>query len=154
MKIDLTCPVELWKYTLPDEHTPQCSFVLNNISTKHVVSVQITLTSYGNKEFVLLKQTDRLPVTDAPPGMPFTVSMLPTEWGNVQTVDLVIEKVWFADATVWRRGNAPVVEYEHQRHARRPEAGPASLCRRRGCRWVPAAAGAGVAVRVREDPTI
>ena len=38
--------------------------------------------------------------------------MLPTEWENVVNVDLVIEKVWFADATVWRRGNAPVVEYE------------------------------------------
>ena len=77
-----------------------------------MVSVQITLTSYGPKEFVLLKQTDRLPVPDAPPGMNFTVSMLPTEWENVVNVELVIEKVWFSDATVWRRGNAPVVEYE------------------------------------------
>ena len=49
MKIDLTCPVELWKYTLPDERSQQCSFVLNNVSQKHVVSVQITMTSYGNQ---------------------------------------------------------------------------------------------------------
>ncbi|HPF87324.1 MAG TPA: hypothetical protein PK537_04620, partial [Candidatus Limiplasma sp.] len=112
MKIDLTCPVELWKYTLPGDDNPQCTFMLNNISAKHVVSVQITLTSYGPKDFVLLRQTERLPVTDAPPSMAFTVSMLPTEWKNVVNVDLVIEKVWFADATVWRRGNAPVVEYE------------------------------------------
>ena len=98
---------------MPDEPIPPIAHLCSTISAqKHVVSVQITLTSYGPKEFVLLKQTERMPVEDAPPGLPFTVFMVPTEWENVLNVDLVIEKVWFADATVWRRGTAAVIEYE------------------------------------------
>ena len=38
--------------------------------------------------------------------------MVPNEWKNVKEAEVTIEKVWFDDATIWRRGNAPLVNYE------------------------------------------
>ena len=43
MKIDLTCPVELWQFKLPTEDFPGCAFLLYNLSEKPVASVQVTL---------------------------------------------------------------------------------------------------------------
>ena len=31
MKIDLTCPVELWQYAMPDGERSECTFVMNNL---------------------------------------------------------------------------------------------------------------------------
>ena len=39
MKIDLTCPVELWQSAMPAEDVSECTFVLNNLSHKVVVSL-------------------------------------------------------------------------------------------------------------------
>ena len=48
----------------------------------------------------------------AAPGERFSVMMVPNEWKNVKEAEVTIEKVWFDDATIWRRGNAPLVNYE------------------------------------------
>lgn len=42
----------------------------------------------------------------------FTIMLLPSQWRGVEGVDLMIEKVWFDDASVWRKGNAPLTRYE------------------------------------------
>ena len=34
MRIDLTCPVELWQYAMPTESSPECTFIMNNLSDK------------------------------------------------------------------------------------------------------------------------
>ena len=31
MKIDLTCPVELWQYAMPTEEDADCTFIMNNL---------------------------------------------------------------------------------------------------------------------------
>lgn len=111
MKIDLTCPVELWQYTMPSEGHPECGFVLNNLSDKVVVSVQVTLIGYAQGETLLFRQVERAQGLSAGAGERFSLSVLPTQWDNVQTIDLVIEKVWFDDATIWRRGSVPLTEY-------------------------------------------
>ncbi|MCE5342851.1 MAG: hypothetical protein LLF96_04575, partial [Eubacteriales bacterium] len=68
MKIDLTCPVELWQYTTPTPANPDCGFVLNNLSDKVVVSIQVTLASYGEDELPLLRQVERIQGLKAGPG--------------------------------------------------------------------------------------
>ena len=40
MKIDLTCPVELWQYAMPTEDDADCTFVMNNPQRQVVVSVR------------------------------------------------------------------------------------------------------------------
>ena len=39
MRIDLTCPVEAWKVSLPTADTPSCDVTLFNLSSLQVVSV-------------------------------------------------------------------------------------------------------------------
>ncbi|HNW86393.1 MAG TPA: hypothetical protein PKJ47_05580 [Candidatus Limiplasma sp.] len=118
MKIDLTCPVELWQYTTPTDATPECTFMLNNLSDKVVISVQTTLICYGEGEKLLFRQVERVQGLNAGTGERFTITLLPSQWEGVKTSELVIEKVWFDDATVWRRGGAALTEY-------RPNALPA-----------------------------
>ena len=43
MRIDLTCPVEAWKSTLPTKENPACEVTLFNLSSLQVVSVEVTL---------------------------------------------------------------------------------------------------------------
>ena len=111
MKIDLTCPVELWQYAMPTEDDAECTFVMNNLSDKVVTSVQVALNCYDEEDELLFHQTERVQGLKAGVGERFTLVILPSEWQGVEGVDLVIEKVWFDDATVWRKGNAPLAHY-------------------------------------------
>ena len=43
MRIDLTCPVEAWRATLPTPEKAACDVTLFNLSSLQVVSVEITL---------------------------------------------------------------------------------------------------------------
>jgi hypothetical protein len=111
MKIDLTCPVELWQYTTPTAKHPGCGFVLNNLSDKAVVSVQVTMACSAGDGELLFRQVERVQGLKAGAGERFSIELLPTQWEGVKTIDLVIEKVWFDDTTLWRRGSAPLTEY-------------------------------------------
>ena len=108
MKIDLTCPVELWQYAMPTEDDADCTFVMNNLSDKVVVSVQVTLKCFDKEDMLLFSQTERIQGLKAGVGERFSIMLLPSQWRDVEGVDLVIEKVWFDDSTIWRRGNAPL----------------------------------------------
>ena len=44
MKIDLTCPAEVWRTALPGAERPACELTLYNLSDKLIVSVEVTLT--------------------------------------------------------------------------------------------------------------
>lgn len=111
MKIDLTCPVELWQYAIPTEDDAECTFVMNNLSDKVVVSVQVTLACFDQEDNLLFKQTERIQGLKAGVGERFSIVLLPTQWREVEGVDLSVEKVWFDDATIWRKGNAPLTLY-------------------------------------------
>ncbi|MEG0864516.1 MAG: hypothetical protein RSE58_11675 [Clostridia bacterium] len=111
MKIDLTCPVELWQYAMPTEDDSECTFMLNNLSDKVVTSVQVTLACFDKEDQLLFHQTERMQGLKAGVGERFSIMLLPMQWRDVQSVDLVIEKVWFDDATIWRRGNAQLIGY-------------------------------------------
>jgi hypothetical protein len=112
MKIDLTCPVELWQYTTPTPEHPECGFALNNLCDKVVVSVQTTLVCFGEQNKPLFRQVERIQGLNAAPGERFSIALLPSQWEGVQNIDLVIEKVWFDDTTIWRRGSAPLTDYD------------------------------------------
>ena len=60
MKIDLTCPVELWQYAIPTETDAECTFVMNNLSDKVVTSVQVTLNCFAQNGELLFRQTERM----------------------------------------------------------------------------------------------
>lgn len=111
MRIDLTCPVELWQFAMPTEASPECTFVMNNLSDKVVTSVMVTLNCYNKQEQLILRQSERVQGLKAGVGERFSIVILPSQWEGVEGMDLVVEKVWFDDSTVWRRGSAPLTEY-------------------------------------------
>lgn len=112
MKIDLTCPVELWQFTMPGKDEPACTFVLNNLSEKVVTSVQVTMVCTDAQQELLFRQMERVQGVRAGAGEKFTITLIPSQWNDVTDVDLIFEKVWFDDATIWRRGSAPLTSYQ------------------------------------------
>lgn len=111
MRIDLSCPVELWQYAMPTESVSECTFVMNNLSDKVVTSVMVTLNCYDKLDQPLFRQSERIQGLKAGVGERFSFVILPSQWQGVEGMDLVVEKVWFDDASVWRRGNAPLTHY-------------------------------------------
>ena len=113
MKIDLTCPVELWQSAMPAEDVSECTFVLNNLSHKVVVSLLLTLSCYDQDNRLLFRQSERMQGLKVVPGERFSVMMVPNEWKNVKEAEVTIEKVSWLVRTRWatrrcssRRGSA------------------------------------------------
>ncbi len=111
MKIDLTCPVELWRYGLPTPEYEVCTLTMYNLSDKPVSSIQVTLASFDIQGEPLSRQVERIQGLEAAPGDSFEVGIPMEEGIQAADMELVIEKVWFDDATVWRRGSAHLAEY-------------------------------------------
>ena len=111
MKIDLSCPVELWSTLLPTDTSKECRFMIGNLSPKMVVSVQATISYFDVKHLLKFRQTERIRGLHVETGQPFSFSILPNREEPFSQVELLIEKVWFDDASVWRRGNEPLHTY-------------------------------------------
>ncbi len=112
MKIDLSCPVELWRYTTPGEGSPECTFALNNLSDKVVISVQMALVCNAADGAQIFRQAERFQGLNASPGERFSVSVTPMQWESAYSIEVIIEKVWYDDATIWRRGAVHLTAYE------------------------------------------
>ena len=56
VRIDLTCPVELWQFELPSEGYPACSLMLYNLSDRLVTSVEVTAVLKDQAEEQLQQQ--------------------------------------------------------------------------------------------------
>ena len=108
MKLDLTCPLELWQYSAVNDR--QCRLKLYNLSDKEVESVQLMLTvtdEDGEKRSVT---TERMRDLAAGAKKPFELTIdVPAK---LHELELKVDRVWFFDGTVWRRGSAPLTEVE------------------------------------------
>ncbi len=111
MKIDLTCPVELWRYQLPEGEDDACSLLLYNLSEKDVTSIQVTLAGYDAQGEVISRQVERLQGINGTHKTAFEVGIAMEGGAQAAGMELVIEKVWYDDGIVWRRGNAHLSEY-------------------------------------------
>ncbi|MCL1854866.1 MAG: hypothetical protein FWF86_03955, partial [Clostridia bacterium] len=103
--------VELWQYSTPKQDEQECTFVLNNVSDKVAISIQVTLVCHDREDKLLFQQNERVQGLAAAAGERFSITLLPSQWQDVANVELVVEKVWFDDATIWRRGSQPLYEY-------------------------------------------
>ena len=111
MKIDLTCPVELWQYDLPVQDDDLCRLTLYNLSDKDVVSLQVTLAGYDAEGGIMSRQVERVQGVGGAHKSAFEIGIAMEGGAQAAGMELVIEKVWFDDATIWRRGNAHLAEY-------------------------------------------
>ena len=112
MRIDLTCPVELWHFQMPTREYPVCTVQLYNLSEKAVVSIQACFLCYDVDGEQIARHIERIQSLDAPVRCAFEMSAAVEEGVDADGMELIIEKVWFEDGTVWRRGTNEMAEYE------------------------------------------
>ena len=111
MKIDLTCPAELWRSVLPQKDAPVCELTMYNLSDKLIVSIEVTLTLLDSAREELARVLYRAHDLRGLPEKPFTVSVPVEEASSPAAAEVVVEKIWFDDNSVWRRGKLPMSEY-------------------------------------------
>ena len=111
MKIDLTCPAELWRMRLPREDSPACELTMYNLSDKLIVSMEVTLTLLDSAQEEICRVIYRAHDLHGQAEKPFIMMVPVEEEGKPAAADVVVEKIWFDDNSVWRRGKLPLSEY-------------------------------------------
>ena len=111
MKIDLTCPVELWHYALPTAQYPLCRLQLFNLTEQTVVSVQAVFSCYDGEGMLLSRQVERVQRLDGKARSAFEMTAEIENGIQAAGMDFSVEKVWFEDGTIWRHTAASVSEY-------------------------------------------
>ncbi len=115
MRIDLSCPVELWHFKLPTESYPVVRLNLFNLSDKAVTSLQAALFCFDEEDEQFARQVERVNGLEGEPRSAFEVLIASDDGAQAARMDFVIEKVWFEDGTVWRRGTGEMSEYKDNR---------------------------------------
>ena len=112
MRIDLTCPVEAWKSTLPTQENPACEVTLFNLSSLQVVSVEVTLLLSSLDGEETAKVIHRGRGLNGAPGKTFVMNV-PVE-GHIspERYEITVEKVWFDNSSVWRREKENTITYK------------------------------------------
>ena len=112
MKIDLTCPAEVWRAVLPGAERPACELTLYNLSDKLIVSVEVTLTLLDAAGEEIARVIHRAHDLHGLPEKPFGM-LVPVEEKTAApaSAEVVVEKIWFDDNSVWRRSKLPLSEY-------------------------------------------
>ena len=112
MKIDLTCPAEILRCRLSDNSGSGAEVTLNNLAGKKVVSCEVTLVLHGREEEDTTRVVYRCHDLKAAPGTPFSFDVpFPDQSLVPARIEVIIEKIWYDDASVWRRGRTPMTEY-------------------------------------------
>ncbi len=111
MKVDLSCPIELWAYELPTKENQTCSFTFFNLGELTISSIQVTVTCFDDSDQVLSRRIERPMALNAKGRETFSIA-LSTEGMAVESVDLIIDKAWLEDGSEWRRAQeARLTEY-------------------------------------------
>ena len=111
MRIDLTCPVEAWKSTLPTAEKPACEVTLFNLSSLQVVSVEVTLLLSSSDGEETAKIIHRGRGLNGAPGKTFTMTVPVDGHISPERYEITVEKVWFDNSSVWRRETENTITY-------------------------------------------
>lgn len=111
MKIDLTCPVELWHYALPTQQYPVCRLQLFNLTEQAVASVQAVFSCYDGEGMLTSRQVERVQGLEGQGRSAFEMAVAIEGGEKAAGMDFSIEKVWFEDGTVWRHAANNVSDY-------------------------------------------
>ena len=112
MKIDLTCPVELWHCKMPTAQEPVLAMQVYNLSDKAVSSIQVCVLCFDAAG----EQCRPPGGAGAGPGRARPLRLSKWPWTRrrpwrPQDPEVLIEKVWFEDGTVWRRGASETLDF-------------------------------------------
>ncbi len=111
MRIDLSSPVELWHCRIPSPDDPVLTMQIFNLDDKDVRSIQVCVHCYNAEGEQYARHVERLQGIDGPGRHVFEASLEVEEAEYAQDLEVIIEKVWFDDNTVWRKGLTEPLEY-------------------------------------------
>lgn len=111
MKIDLHSPVEAWRVEVPPTGYPSCEVTLFNLTDRQVVSVEVTLLLSSREKDSTARLTHRGYGLTGSPHRAFTMTVPVDEPVPADTYEVIIEKVWYDNSSVWRRERGGRVEY-------------------------------------------
>ncbi len=111
MRIDLTCPVEVWNCHMPTAEYPFCTLKMYNLSKKDVASLQVSIRAFREGGDLLSRHVERVLAPEAEGQHVFELSVSNGDAVEAEDLEILIEKVWYADGTVWRRGVSEMTEY-------------------------------------------
>ena len=112
MRIDLTSPVELWHCRIPTPDDPVLTMQIYNMSDKDVRSIQVCVHCYDAEGDQYARHVERLQGIDGPGRHVFEASLEVEEAEYAQDLEVIIEKVWFDDNTIWRKGVNEPMEFK------------------------------------------
>ena len=96
---------------MPAANDPVLAMQIYNLSDKDVTSIQVCALCYGFDGEQYARHVERIQDLDAPSRHAFEAAILLEEGVKAQDLEVLIEKVWFEDKTVWRRGAVPATEF-------------------------------------------
>ena len=111
MRIDLSCPVELWRYELPGDKYPACTLILYNLSDRLMNSVEITLLLKDQADEEIERIVYRAHDLDGRPSTAFQMIVPVNDKTRAHSAEVIFEKVWFDDNSIWRRSRGSMIEY-------------------------------------------
>lgn len=112
MRIDLTCPVELWHCKMPTADDPVLRMQVYNLSDLEVNSMLVCVLCFDQDGEQYARQVERLQGLEIPARHACEITMTVEEAADAQNLDVIIEKAWFVNGAVWRRGTTRPQEYK------------------------------------------
>lgn len=112
MKIDLSCPVELWHFRMPTREYPVVTLQLFNLTDKAVSSIQAAFLCYNAQGESISRQVERVQGLAGDARSAFEMAVAIEDGADAAWMDFTMERIWFEDGTVWRRGTGNMAEYE------------------------------------------
>lgn len=111
MKIDLSCPVEVWEASCPTPEQEACRLKLFNLTDKTVTSVEINVFTEDKNGRELQHVIHRCYSLHGRPHSAFEAGIAMEYCGDAVRAEATAMKVWFDDNTVWRKDRTPLTEY-------------------------------------------
>ena len=110
-KIDLTCPVEIFRTALPTEEIPAATLILFNLSDRVISSAEVLLCLLDGDGGETERLAFRGRALNGRPHSTFLMTVPCAPSAGLKALDVSVEKVWYADNETWRRDPANSVEY-------------------------------------------
>lgn len=112
MRIDLTCPVEIFRTEMPTAEIPAVSLTMYNLSDRVITSVEASVRLLNGAGAELEKMAFRGRALNGRPHSTFRMNVPMAKSPGVKSAEVRVNTVWFNDNDTWRRSDERSVEYD------------------------------------------
>ena len=111
MQIDLTCPVEIFRTTVPTAGSQVLELTMFNLSDRVIVSAEVTARLMSASGLEKEKMVFRGRALNGRPHSTFVMNVPMGFSAGAHNAEVTVEKIWFADNDTWQRKDGTEKEY-------------------------------------------